>query len=46
MQILDCLRDLSNDMSTEILAEVGQSHNLMEKLAAWAKLKDDVVILP
>lgn len=45
MKIFNGFGDLLNDVSAEILTEVGQSHDLMEELASGAKLQDDVVIL-
>lgn len=46
MQIFNRFGNLKNDMPTEIFAKVGQSHDLVEELAAGAELEDDVVILP
>ncbi len=34
-----------DDVSREILAEVGQTHNLVKELASRAKFEDNVVIL-
>lgn len=45
MQIFNRFGNLKNDMPTEIFAKVGQSHDLVEELAAGAELEDDVVIL-
>ncbi len=45
VQVFHSIRDLRNDMSTEILAEVGQPDDLMEELAARAELQDNVVVL-
>ena len=43
MKIFKSLGYLSDDMARQILAKVGKSDNLMEKLAAWRKLEDDVI---
>lgn len=45
VQVFHGFRNLRNDVSTEILAEVGQPDDLMEELAARAKLQDNVVVL-
>lgn len=45
VQVLQGIGNLSNDMSGEIFAEVGEADDLMEKLAARAKFKDNIVIL-
>jgi hypothetical protein len=36
---------LNDDVSTEVFAEIGQTHNLVEKFSAWTQLKYDVIIL-
>jgi hypothetical protein len=36
---------LDNDVSREILAEVGQPDDLVEELAARAQLENDIVVL-
>ena len=46
VEILQSLGNLRNDMSRKILAEVGQTDNLMKQLATWAEFKHDVVVLP
>lgn len=45
MQVFQRLRHLHNHMSTQVLAKVRKTDNLMEELAAWAELQNDVVIL-
>lgn len=45
MQILQSLCYLCDNMPGEILAEVRQTHNLVEQLAARCQFKDDVVVL-
>jgi len=45
MQIQHCFCNLSDDMSTEIFAEIGQSNYLVKEFAARAQLKDDEVVL-
>ena len=45
MQIFECFGDLHDDMSTQILAKVRQSDNLVEELSTRAKLKDDEIVL-
>lgn len=46
MKIFDGLCDLGDHMSTEILAEVCQSDDLVEELASGAKFENDIVVLP
>lgn len=46
MQIQQCFCDLSNDMTTQVFAEIGQTNDLMEQFASRAQLKHDIVILP
>ena len=46
VQIFQSLRDLHNDVTTEILTEVCQSDNLMKQLASRTELENNVVILP
>jgi hypothetical protein len=46
VEVLQGLRNLHNDVPREILAEVGQSDDLVEQLAAGRQLEDDVVVLP
>jgi hypothetical protein len=46
VQILECLGDLNNDVSGEVLAKVCQTHDLMKQFAARAQFKDDEVVLP
>jgi hypothetical protein len=45
MQVQHRVRNLSDDMSTEVLAEICQTHNLVKQFTAWAELEYDVVIL-
>jgi hypothetical protein len=45
MEVFYRLGDLYDDMTSQILAEVGQTHDLMEQLAAGTQLQDDVVKL-
>jgi hypothetical protein len=45
VQVLQSLGDLDNDVSREILAEVGQPDDLVEELAARAQLENDIVVL-
>ena len=45
VQVFQSFRHLRDDVSTEILAEVGQADDLMEELAARAELQDNVVVL-
>lgn len=45
MKVFNGFGDLFNDVSAEVLTEIGQSHDLVEELASGAKLQDDVVIL-
>lgn len=45
MEVLNGFGDLFNDVSAEVLTEVGQSHDLVEELASGAELQDDIVIL-
>lgn len=35
VEIFECLRDLDNDVSREIFAEVGEADNLVEELSTW-----------
>lgn len=46
VQILQRLGDLDNDVSREVLAEVGQANDLVEELATRTKFEDQVVVLP
>lgn len=45
VKILDCLGNLNDDMSTKLLAEIGQSNNLVEQFASRTQLQHDVIIL-
>jgi len=45
VKVFQCIRHLDNDMSGEVFAKVRQADNLVEKLATWAELEDDVVVL-
>jgi len=45
MQIFQSLRDLKDDMTAQILAEICQPDDLMEQLASRGKLQDNVVVL-
>ena len=45
MQVFDGMGDLRDDMSTEILAEVCQSHDLVEELSTGAELQNNVIVL-
>jgi hypothetical protein len=45
MQVFNGFGYLLNDVSAQILAEVGQSHDLVEELASGAELQNDVVVL-
>lgn len=46
MQIQEGFCDLSNDMTTQVFAEIGQTNDLMEQFASRAKLQDNIVVLP
>jgi hypothetical protein len=45
VQVSQRLCDLHNDVPAEIFAEIGQTHNLVEELAARAEFQNDVVVL-
>ena len=45
MKVFNGVGDLSNDVTAQIFAEIGQSHDLMEKLAPRAEFQNDVVVL-
>ena len=45
VKVLDGLGDLEDNMSTQILAEVGQAHDLVKEFAARAEFEDDVIVL-
>lgn len=45
VEILNRVRDLADDMSAEIFAKVGQSHDLMKQFTPGAKFKDYVIVL-
>ena len=45
MQIFQGFGYLHNNVSAEVLAEVGKANDLMEQLATRAELEDDIVML-
>lgn len=45
VQVLEGLGDLDDDVARQVLAEVGELHDLVEELAAGGQLQDDVVVL-
>jgi hypothetical protein len=45
MKIFNCFRNLGDHVSAEILAEIRQADDLMEKLASRTELENDVVVL-
>jgi hypothetical protein len=45
VQVQQGVSDLLDDMSRQILAEVGESDDLMEELSAGGQLQNDVVVL-
>ena len=45
VQVEQRVGDLSYDVARELLAEVGEAHDLVEELAAGRQLEDDVVVL-
>ena len=46
VQIFQRLRHLHDDMPGQLLAEVRETDDLVEELAARAELQHDIVILP
>jgi hypothetical protein len=45
VKVFNGLGDLSNHVSTEVFAKVGQSDDLVEELASRAKFENDVIVL-
>ena len=45
VQVFDGLCHLENDMATQILAKVGQPHDLVEEFPPGTQLEDDIVVL-
>ena len=45
VQVFERLGDLNDDVSTEILAEIGQADDLVEEFAARTQLEHDEVVL-
>ena len=45
VDIIECLGDLYDHMSAQILAEVCQTNDLVEELSSWTELEYDVVVL-
>ncbi len=46
VQEFERLCDLGDDVPRQVLAEVGEAHDLVEELAARAQLQNDKVVLP
>lgn len=45
VEVLKCLGHLDDNMTGELLAEVGQANDLMEQLATWSQLQNNKVIV-